>query len=44
MRKADIIIVGAGAAGVGMGVLLQKIGCKDFVILERKEVGASFMR
>lgn len=38
-----IIIVGAGAAGIGMGVLLKRLGL-PFVILEQSEVGASFLR
>lgn len=39
--KKQVIIVGAGASGVGMGVVLQKMGV-DFVILERHEIGHSF--
>ncbi len=42
-NHADIIIVGAGAAGIGMGVLLQKIGI-DFIILEKKSIGESFKK
>ncbi len=37
----DVIIVGAGPAGIGVGVLLQKL-CINFIILERDSVGASF--
>jgi thioredoxin reductase len=40
----DVLIVGAGAAGVGMGVVLQDLGVESFSILERHEVGASFLR
>lgn len=40
---SDIAIVGAGAAGIGMGVLLQKMGI-DFVILEKDRVGSSFSK
>ena len=40
----DVVIVGAGAAGVGMGVVLQDLGVGNFTILERHEVGASFLR
>ncbi|MGF1674731.1 MAG: NAD(P)/FAD-dependent oxidoreductase [Rivularia sp. (in: cyanobacteria)] len=40
----DIVIVGAGAAGIGCGVVLQNLGIKNFVILERYQVGASFSR
>ena len=43
-KKFDVIIVGAGPAGVGMGVTLQEMGLKNFVILDRHEVGASFAR
>lgn len=41
--KKDIIIVGAGAAGIGMGVILQSIGI-PYVILERDSVGSSFKK
>ena len=40
----DIVIVGAGAAGVGMGVTLCDLGLENFVILDRHGVGASFAR
>jgi thioredoxin reductase len=40
----DVVIVGAGAAGVGMGVVLQELGVANFTMLERHEVGASFLR
>lgn len=40
----DVIIVGAGRAGVGMGIVLQDMGLTNFVILDRHEVGASFAR
>ena len=42
--KFDVVIVGAGAAGVGMGVVLQHLDVPDFIILEKHEVGASFRR
>jgi thioredoxin reductase len=41
---SDVLIIGAGAAGVGMGVVLQHLGVTNFTILERYEVGASFLR
>lgn len=43
-KHYDVVIVGAGAAGIGCGVVLQDLGIKRFAILERHEVGASFRR
>jgi putative flavoprotein involved in K+ transport len=40
----DVVIVGAGAAGVGCGVVLKQLGIERFALLERHEVGASFTR
>ena len=40
----QVVIVGAGSAGVGMAVTLQHAGVKDVVLLERHGVGASFSR
>lgn len=40
----DVVIVGGGAAGVGMGVALQHAGIENFVILDRHQIGASFDR
>ncbi len=37
-------IVGAGAAGVGCGVILQQLGVTKLKIVERYDVGASFAR
>ncbi len=36
------VIVGAGPAGIGLGVALKEIGLENFVLLERSDVGASF--
>lgn len=41
--KNPIIIVGAGAAGIGMGVLLKRLEL-PFVIIEKTAIGASFLR
>lgn len=39
----DVVVIGAGAAGVGVGVALKDAGIEDFIILERHvTVGASF--
>ncbi|MEM6655281.1 MAG: NAD(P)-binding domain-containing protein, partial [Planctomycetota bacterium] len=40
----DAIVVGAGAAGVGVGVALKHAGVEDFLIVDRHGVGASFER
>lgn len=40
----DVVIVGAGAAGVGCGVVLRHLGIERFTLLERHEVGGSFLR
>ncbi|NJK48037.1 NAD(P)-binding domain-containing protein [Candidatus Gracilibacteria bacterium] len=39
----DVVIVGAGAAGIGCGVVLRDLGITNYVILERDRVGASFL-
>ncbi len=38
----DVVIVGAGAAGVGVAVALGHAGIENLVLLERHTVGASF--
>lgn len=38
VEKKEIVIIGAGAAGVGMGVTLTELGMSDFVILEKKKL------
>ncbi len=43
-ERYDIIIVGAGAAGIGTGIVLQDLGIAQYVIIERDSVGASFKR
>ncbi len=41
-RFHDVVIVGAGAAGVGVAVTLRHAGIDDLVLLDRRGVGASF--
>lgn len=41
-QELDVVIVGAGAAGVGCGIVLRDLGLENFVLLERHQVGASF--
>ncbi|MCY4097052.1 MAG: NAD(P)-binding domain-containing protein, partial [Rhodospirillales bacterium] len=43
-RSFDIVVVGAGAAGLGLGATLRDLGIENFVILDRAAVGASFLR
>ncbi len=38
----DVVVVGGGAAGVGVAVPLMHAGIENFVVLERHTVGASF--
>ncbi|MEM7026764.1 MAG: NAD(P)/FAD-dependent oxidoreductase [Pseudomonadota bacterium] len=38
----DVVVIGGGAAGIGVGVALQSAGISNFTILERFFVGASF--
>lgn len=40
----DVIVVGAGAAGIGVGVALRHAGIEDFLVVDRHGVGASFDR
>ncbi|CDK37887.1 NAD(P)/FAD-dependent oxidoreductase [Halorubrum sp. AJ67] len=41
-ESLDAVIVGAGAAGVGTGVILEDLGLDSYAILDREAVGASF--
>ena len=43
-RLHEVVIVGAGAAGLGCAVTLREFGVDDVIILDRHEVGASFRR
>ena len=43
-RLHEVVIVGAGAAGLGSAVALKEFGVDDVIILDRHEVGASFRR
>ena len=40
----DVVIVGAGAAGIGVGLVLQTLGILNFTLIERNQVGASFIK
>ena len=38
----DVVVVGAGAAGVGAAVALRHAGIENYLVCERHTVGASF--
>ncbi|MEM7285841.1 MAG: NAD(P)-binding domain-containing protein, partial [Actinomycetota bacterium] len=38
----DVVVVGAGAAGVGVAVTLKHAGIEDMLVVDRDTVGASF--
>ena len=38
----DVIVVGGGAAGIGVSIALTHAGIEEFLILERQTVGSSF--
>lgn len=40
----DVVIVGAGAAGIGCAVMLRQLGVEKFVVVDREHTGASFDR
>ena len=42
MEKYDVVIVGAGAAGIGIAAMLNDFGLEKMVVLEKEKVGASF--
>ncbi|CAM5208852.1 hypothetical protein CDEN61S_03806 [Castellaniella denitrificans] len=44
MQRLDVAIVGAGAAGIGMALALQKVPGLKFGVLEAGRVGESFRR
>ena len=41
-KKFDAIIIGAGAAGIGVGIALEHAGVENFLIVDRGTVGSSF--
>ena len=42
-KDFEVIIVGAGSAGLGAAVILSQLGI-DYTILEKSEVGSSFLK
>lgn len=41
-KTYDTVVVGGGAAGVGVGMALKDAGLENFLVLDRYRVGASF--
>ena len=39
----DVVIIGAGSAGIGMGILLEKLQL-SYILLEKTSIGASFKK
>ena len=44
VKILDAVVVGAGAAGVGVGIALRHAGVENFAVIDRHGVGASFDR
>ncbi len=44
MKKLDVVIVGGGPAGIGIAAMLKDLGVKRMVILEREQIGATFLK
>ena len=40
-KEFDVIVVGAGAAGIGVGITLENVGIENFLIVDRDTVGSS---
>ena len=41
--RAEVLIVGAGPAGIGVATALKKAGVTDMLIVDAREIGASFL-
>ena len=42
VKPYDVVVVGGGAAGVGVAITLMHAGIENYVVLARHTVGASF--
>ncbi len=42
MKQFDVVIVGAGPAGIGVTAMLKELDVKRMMVIEREEVGATF--
>ena len=43
-KNYDVVVVGAGVSGIGVGIILRHLGVEKLTILERDSVGASFKK
>lgn len=43
-RKIKIVVIGAGAAGIGFAKALQQYGEQDYLVIEQDAIGSSFAR
>ena len=41
--SAEVLIVGAGPAGIGVATALKKAGVTDMLVVDAREIGASFL-
>ena len=39
----EVVVVGAGPSGIGISIILQKMGV-NFTVLDRNNVGSSFLK
>ena len=39
----EVVVVGAGPSGIGVSIILQKMGV-NFTVLDRNNVGSSFLK
>ncbi|MGT2887609.1 NAD(P)-binding domain-containing protein [Streptococcus didelphis] len=44
MKDYKLIVIGAGAAGIGFGAALKELAIDDFLILEKGYIGDSFLK
>ena len=42
MEKYDVVIIGAGPAGIGMSSMLKDFGIKKMLVVEKGKVGQTF--
>ena len=39
----EVVVVGAGPSGIGVSIILQKMGI-NFTVLDRNNIGSSFLK